>query len=274
MKFFTALFIFLLSVSVVEAAQNAVVITNGAMVYKKGDFDAPVIGYFSSGRKVRISSKKFGPFYRVQFKQGIIGYIADIDVRTQSQAKAMPRSNAISRSGSASHSKSLLSKHYIGLGAGMLNYTEVFNKRNESEGLLVYGLKYTMPLKFLAGPFLLDTNLMYHSGIPSYYNRQTPPSQGLQGRLLMGDVQALYLLSESSRRAFGIYMGAGLSVSYSDFLVEVNGSKQTLADIMVGGVITGGISYQFNSFVIKLEPKYYAMKSNYMSVNGAIQYEF
>lgn len=274
MKCLAVLFLLLLSVAEVKAAQNAVVITDGAMVYKKGDFDATVIGYFSVGKKVRISSKKFGPFYRVQFKQGIIGYISDVDVQTASSAKGMPRSKNLFKSGSKGHSQSLLSKRYIGLSAGLLNYTEVFNKKNESEGVTVYGLKYTVPLKFLSGPFLFDTNVVYHGDTPSYYNRTTPPSKGVEGKILVGDLQALYLLAESTKRTFGVYIGAGLAVNYSDFLVEINGSKQTLSDIMFGGVITAGIAYQLKSFVIKLEPKYYAMKSNYTSILGAIQYEF
>ncbi|MES2769552.1 MAG: SH3 domain-containing protein [Bdellovibrionota bacterium] len=259
-----------------HAAQSATVVTDGAMVYKKGDFDAAVVGYMRAGEKVRVSSKKFGPFYRIQFKQGVIGYISDVDVDVGGISSDLPTS-AKSKGGSEGRARSFISKRYLGVSYGMLNYSEELSDANtvESESLSFFGVKFTMPMKYLAGPFVLDTNLLYHSGYPKYYNMTTPVvSNGISGKILMYDLQVLYSLSESTQKNFWAYVGGGIAMSYSSFMVEINGSKKDLSDVLFGGVITGGIAYRMNKVAIKLEPKYYAMKSNYLAFIGSVQYEF
>ena len=68
-----------------QAAQMAEVIIDGAMVYKQGDFGSPVLGYLRKGKKVKVSNKTYGPFYKVKLRQGVIGYISDIDVQVLSK---------------------------------------------------------------------------------------------------------------------------------------------------------------------------------------------
>lgn len=275
MKSAALVLLLLMGFEVAFAAQTATVVTDGAMVYKKGDFDAAVVGYLNVGQKVRISSKKFGPFYRIQFKQGVIGYIADIDVDVGlKSAGSLPTSKKSKDVMSEGRARSFISKRYLGASYASLNYSEEFNSRNESASLSFFGLKYTGPMRFLSGPFVLDTNLLYHSGYPSYYNMTTPPSQGKSGKILMYDLQVLYSLVEGSQRTVWAYVGGGLAMSYSSFVVEINGSKQDLSDVLFGGVIGGGIAFQTGKFAFKFEPKYYAMKSNYFALVGSVQYEF
>lgn len=267
MRFASLIFALLLGFGVAHAAQNATVITDGAMVYKKSDFDSPVVGYLSAGDKVRISTKKFGPFYRIQFKQGVLAYIADVDV-------SAGNANKKSKEEAAKRAKSFIGKKYFGVSFSKLNFSEEFNSRVESESLTFFGLKYTAPMKFLAGPYVFDTNLMYHSGYPSYYNMTNPPSQGQSGKIGMLDAQVLYSLAEGSKRDFWAYIGGGLAVNYSSFVVEINGSKQDLSDVLFGGVISGGVALQAGKIAFKLEPRYYAMKSNFFAILMAAQYEF
>ena len=279
MKFSVLIIFFIFGLDYAHAAQSATIITDGAMVYKKQDFDSSVVGYMRAGQKVRISSKKFGLFYRIQFKQGILAYISAVDVETENSggASSMPTSKKLKTSnsqGCESRARSFISKTYLGVSSGMVNYSEVFNERNVSESLSFFGLKYTMPMRYLSGPFVLDTNLLYHSGYPSYYNMTSPPSRGESGKILIYDLQVMYSLAEGPRRTFWAYIGGGIALNYSSFVVEVNGSKQDLSDVLFGGVISGGIAYQAGKIAIKLEPKYYAMKSNYLAIIGSVQYEF
>lgn len=275
------LVLFLLFYSTVSfAAQNASVVTDGAMVYKKSNFDSAVMAYLRVGQKVRISSKKFGEFYRVQFKQGVIGYISDADVETKSKDKgaaALPtskKSKSSTSSGSEGRARSFISKTHLGLSYSFVNYSEVFNQTDKSESLAFIGVKFTAPMRYLSGPFVFDSNLIYHSGYPSYYNMTSPVSQGISGRILLFDTQVLYSLAEAFKRKLWIYMGGGLALNYSSFEVEVVGSKQNLSDITFGGVLTGGVGYQLGRIAVKLEPKYYALKSNYFTILTSIQYEF
>ncbi len=80
LRFIVFMVVCLLSNSA-NAARSAEVITDGAMVYEKADFDSTVVGYLQRGQKVRVSNRPKGAFYRVQFSQGVIGYISDVDVK-------------------------------------------------------------------------------------------------------------------------------------------------------------------------------------------------
>lgn len=86
----------------VYAAQLAEVSIDGAMVYKNSNFDAPVIAYLKKAKRVKISSRKYGAFYRVLLKPGLIGYISDIDVKvvsrsTRNTRRRRPRQRSRSR---------------------------------------------------------------------------------------------------------------------------------------------------------------------------------
>ena len=82
LRFIVFIVVCLLSNSA-NAARSAEVITDGAMVYEKADFDSTVVGYLQRGQKVRVSNRPKGAFYRVQFSQGVIGYISDVDVKVE-----------------------------------------------------------------------------------------------------------------------------------------------------------------------------------------------
>ena len=71
-----------------HAAQQAIVSIDGAMVYKDASFDSPVIAYLKKGKQVRVSSKGFGPFYRIMIGNEQYGYISDIDVQILSGGSA------------------------------------------------------------------------------------------------------------------------------------------------------------------------------------------
>lgn len=250
-----------------SAAQNAIVTTDGAMVYRKADFDAQVIGYMRSGQKVRISSKTFGgAFYKIQFKQGVLGYIADTDVESEGRSSSQPKSSK-----KDIKSKSFIGKTYLGVNVASLNFSEVFNQSSASDDLIFFGAKFTTPLKFLTGPFVLDTNFLYHQGYPSYYD--TVGTRGESGRIALLDASVMYSLFESSGRSFWVYFGAGPLISYSSFVVEINSSKKDLTEVQFGGSITAGAAVKFGSLAFKFEPKYFFLETSYFGFLGSLQFE-
>ncbi len=252
---------------VIFAAQNAVVTTDGAMVYRKADFDAQVIGYMRSGQKVRISSKVFGgAFYKVQFKQGVLGYIADTDVEPEGRSSSQPRGSR-----KDIKSKSFIGKTYLGINIASLNFSEVFNQSSASDDLIFFGAKFTTPLKFLTGPFVLDSNVLYHQGYPGYYD--TTNTRGESGRVAILDANVMYSLFESSGRSFWMYFGAGPLISYSSFVVEINGSKKDLTEVQFGGSITAGAAVRFGSLAFKFEPKYFFLETSYFGFLASLQFE-
>lgn len=253
---------------VLLAAQNAVVTTDGAMVYRKADFDAQVIGYLRSGQKVRISSKLFGgAFYKVQFKQGVLGFIADTDVEPEGKGRAESRTAK-----REIKNKSFIGKRYLGLNVASLNFSEVFNQTSVSDDLIFFGVKFTTPLKLLSGPFVLDTNFLYHHGYPSYYDEGGV--RGESGRVALIDASVMYSLFENTNRSFWMYFGAGPLISYSSFVVEISGSKKDLTEVQFGGVLTAGAAVRFGSLAFKFEPKYFFLETSYFGFLGSLQFEF
>lgn len=88
------------------AARSAEVVTDGAMVYEKADFDSTVIGYLQRGQKVRVSNKPRGAFYKVQFSQGVIGYITDVDIKIEGGKPPSQASEDSNKSSKRKKSKS------------------------------------------------------------------------------------------------------------------------------------------------------------------------
>ncbi len=264
--------IFLFTVNLL-AAQEAVIITDGAMIYQKPDFDSAVIGYMRAGEKAQISSKPVGAFYKIRFKQGVLGYISDVDVNARGGANVKNSPKSLNNKNLR---KSFLTKKYFGLLIGSAHFSEVYNKTGKDvavgENLLFYGVKYTQPIKFLSGPFVFDVEAFYHSGAPQYYNFSG--SQAKSGRILIADVEVLYSLFESRSRSFWFYLGGGPAVSYTAFIVETSGSQNDISDVQFGGIFTAGLGIQISSFAIKVEPKYFVFKTGYFGAFGSLQFNF
>jgi hypothetical protein len=250
------------------SAQDAVIVTDGAMIYRQANFDSAVIGYMRAGQKTKISSKTFGAFYRVRFKQGVVGYISDVDVEPQGGRRGRKPTTPKDRK----FSKSFISKRYFGILLSQVHFAETYNDADVGEDMLFYGLKFTMPMKYLLGPFVLDSELLYHSGAPSYYNSSI--SSAVSGKVLIFDLEAMFSLYESRNRGFWAYVGAGPAFVYSSFVVTLNNSQQDLSEADFGGVITGGVAVRMSKLAFKFEPKYFVFKSSYFGFLGSLQYEF
>lgn len=261
-------FILLFSMSAF-AAQDAVVTTDGSMVYRKADFDSTVIGYFRSGEKVRISDKTFGPFYRVIFKQGVIGYISDVDVQP---LKGSKRSGAGKKS-PPSVKKSFIAKTYLGPTIAMVNYGDVINKKDYYDSILMYGLKFNMPLSFLSGPFITDINLLYSSQVPNFYKKIS--SKQPNANFVFFDTNILFSFFETRKRDMGLYAGGGPLIAYTSVsnIDLPNNSTIDLTDVVFGGKLVGGAAMRIGSFAIKLEANYYILKSQFLGLSGSFQIE-
>lgn len=270
MRIFAAIVLVFVFSIVSEANQKVTVITDGAMIYQKADFDSSVISYLKAGTKISISTKRFGPFYRTRLKQGVIGYISDVDVSVsggQTQ-KSFGQSDTKSL-----RKKSILQSVMIGLSGGIVNYAEVISRQEVREMVSVFGLKLTLPFPWLQGPFWIDTNVLFYPGAPNYYNSVSTIKPS--GYLILADPSLMYHFFNFWGRDGWVYFGAGALLTYSSFLIEFNNSKQELVEARVGGTLTFGASFKLsNSFVLKGEGKYFLDKSNYYGFVGALQFAF
>lgn len=274
-------FVFLFSllfVSVAQAAKTTVVTTDGAIVYKQANFDSPILGYFRAGQKIAISSKKFGQaFYRVRFKQGVLGYIADVDV--EGGVKKTPTKNERKDSLSESEQsqrrrerpRAFFARKYMGLTGGLTRYTEILNAKEYRDQMVTYGAKVTLPISFLDGPFFFDINLVGSTSAPKFYRDMStiPP----KGWMFLGATVINYPLFDFSNRRGLFYIGGGPVLAYSTFLVEVNSAKVDTTEMRLGAVFNVGMAFDLGGAAFRLEPKFYIEKASYNSYDIALLFE-
>jgi len=270
LSFFTLFF-----VAETWGAQKAMVVTEGAIVYRKADFDAPVIGYFQRGRKVAISTKRFGAFYRVKFKQGLMGYISDVDVAFDGKGK-MPElkrdpKNPDKEIRAAKPKKSPpWQATAIGPVVGMIQYTELISQSELSSKITGFGVQLSMPFTLLDGPFSLETTFLYHSGAPSYYEQVS--STAPTGTIMFLDSVLTFPLSNFDGIAGAISVGAGPLINQSAIEATIGGQAKDLKETKLGISVIGGASYRLNRLILKAEAKYFVEKASYFGFIGGLQY--
>ncbi|MAF92613.1 MAG: SH3 domain-containing protein [Bdellovibrionota bacterium] len=275
--------LFLLSTPIF-AAQRAEVIIDGAMVYKKGDFGAPVLGYLRKGKLVKISNKNYGPFYKVKLRQGVIGYISDIDIRIVSgpggrKARTAKGRGSRSKSKTRRPRKDARVKTYWGASLAMVNYTDRFKltlgddstETTFSSQTLFLMANRTAPFSFLDGVVNLDINLGISTSTPSIYTDISSQSSGF---VLLADASLMMPLHFLRARNFFTYFGAGLMFSHSIIDLYIDDTKLPIGKTRVGASITAGGAYTLGKFLLKFEPKYYFEEERYLGFHFGLQRAF
>jgi hypothetical protein len=278
----------LLSSLCANAAQDAVVAVDGSMVYKSADFDSSVIGYLPRGKKVRVSSKPFGAFHRVSLRQGMIGYISDADL-VSSDGRPMSELN------SAKPLKSKISKDKgrkgkelkqdklqrrlpvtvamaVGPTYGLINYRELINRRDYSDQISFFGLKFTTRAGFIDGSFGLELDALYFSGAPAYYG--TVSTVAPTGYIAIFDAILTYSLFNFSRNQGAVTVGAGPVLGISETRTEASGQKFKQNRTELGAVINAGAHYRIHPVILKFEPRYYVERSSYLGYHLSVLYAF
>lgn len=260
-----------------NAAQMAEVIVDGAMVYKKGDFGAPVLGYLRKGKKVKISNKTYGPFHKVKLRQGIIGYISDIDIRILGKRGGKTRASR-KRSG-IKRKRSARVNSYWGVSVGSVDYTdripitvgsETVDTPFNSQTLFVF-LNRTTPFSWLDGAVNLDLSVGISTGTPSIY---TDLSANSSGYVMLADSSLLMPFHGLSGKNFFTYFGAGLFAVHSVIDLDVSGTTLPIGKTKIGGSFTGGAAFQIKKFLLKVEPKYYLEEERYLGFHFGLQRAF
>jgi hypothetical protein len=267
--------VFLFCATNAFAAQKAVVVTEGAIVYRKPNFDAPVIGYFQRGKRVSISTKLYGPFHRVKFKQGLVGYISDVDVATDQKAKISEPKD--SKDKDKKHSKTKKGGppwQAIAAGPvfGFVQFSELINSEELNSKVTVMGLQLSTPFTLLEGPFSLTTTFLYHSGAPTYYDTvsSTPPS----GTIMFLDSLLTFPIGDFMNGSGSLLIGAGPLITQSSFKATIGARTVDLQETKLGLSIAGGVAYKLAPIIIRAEAKYFVEKASYFGAQASLQYVF
>jgi hypothetical protein len=269
-----------------QAAQDAVVAVDGSMVYKSADFDAAVIGYLPRGKQVKVSSKPFGAFHRVGLKQGMVGYISDADLlsmdgRPMSDVNQGKLQQKLTKGGKEIKVKRDRSTKLrpvavataVGPMFGLVQYRELINRRDYSDQIGFFGLKYTTRASFIDGSFGMEIDALYFSGAPNYYKAVSSVAPG--GFIALFDLILTYSLFDFSRHKGAFTVGAGPFVGYSEIRTELNGQKFKQNRTEIGAVINGTLNYRVMApLILKGEVRYYIEKSAYMGYHAGVLYAF
>lgn len=288
------------------AAQQAIVSIDGAMVYKGSTFDSPVIAYLKKGKQIRISDRAYGPFYRVQIRPGVIGYISDIDVQVLGKAgkSRSKRSDAEDeyeddygeeeggdrwdeeneededkprRSRFRDNKKPIFMRRFVGGFGGILNFKEEILDQKVSSNVKTVGAKITGPNLLFEGPYIFDINLFAALGVPSYYAElsTTSPSGFIAGL----DANLIFPFHVPANEKWTMYFGAGPVVIYSKFNISVTQQDGEdvaldLQDLKLGANLMAGFSYEIGKdYLLKVEPRFIFEKNSYLAFFASFQKE-
>lgn len=268
---------------------RAIVITDGAAVYQRPDFDSPVLGYLNFETIVTVSKKAaigvggLGIFHKTKM-QGKFGYLADTDIRVSRKDSG---SAAAVKTAKKKKSKSkvwdddeeddsgpgqkdpIYFTRYLGGALASVNFTEKFSGRNLSDQMLMYGIRMTGPGVLFDGP-PVDFNLWFSMDKPGYYQKFT--SKTPTGFLVFGD--AMLMMPLKDEKNWCINYGVGIMGVYTRYKVAVKNSSFDSQEFRLGADFGLGGAYRINQYAIRADVKYYYEKTQYMGFVGSFQTEF
>lgn len=267
------------------------IVSDGAAVYEKPDFDSKVIEFAPFQTVVTISRRTFagrdglGLFHKVRVK-GKIGYIPDTDVRLttkelekheeaqkeQPKSKVVndqPKSFAFEKDEEESGRAPIYLTRYLGLAAAQVRFTEKFEGRRLSDQMLMYGLRMTGPGTLFDGP-PLDFNLWFSTESPEYYNRF---SSNVHGFLLFGDIMALMPMINLDD--WVVNYGFGLTWNFTRYHCQIRGEDTDSLDFRIGVDVGLGAGWRFaKHWIARADAKYYIEKSLYPGYLMSVQMEY
>jgi hypothetical protein len=274
---------------------QAVVVSDGAAVYEKPDFDSKVIDFVPFQTPVVISRKSYagteglGLFHKVRVR-GKIGYIPDTDIRVGEKererekvkekekpepakvkaAEPKPKSMAFDKDEDDAPGRApIYLSRYLGAAVSRVKFTEKFSGHKLSDQIVMYGLRMTGPGTLFDGP-PLDVNILFSLDEPSYYDIF---SSGAHGFMLFGDIMALFPLVNLDN--WVVSYGFGLMWNYTRYRVQIQGENTDSLDFRIG--LDAGIGLGFRigkSFVVRADAKYYYEKSQYAGYTLSLQREY
>lgn len=255
------------------------VVTDGAAVYAKPDFDSTVLGFLPYEAQAVASTKALsgrggmGLFHRVRYKS-MQGYIPDTDIRIAEKvmipAKEKSPSKAFEKIEPEKENDSVAPIYltrYLGGAFSMVNFTERYSGKNLSANMPMYGLRMTGPGTLFDGP-PLDFNLWFSMSKPSYFSRFS--SGEATGFLLFGDVMAMLPLLDTSK--FILNYGLGLMWTYTRYKIPVKELTIDSQELRVGIDLAFGGGYRIGKKnLIRADVKYYIEKTSYLGYMASWQ---
>lgn len=269
-------------------SQKAIVVNQGAYVYKDADFDAQIIAQLKAGQVYDISLKQKGPFYKIRLKPGVTGWIADNDVRLSKGAKPAAGKTAEKDAKKPEKTdkpeeknsflekkppKSFYASRYRGPTVGYLSYSENTMGKVRTQNLPFYGVRVAGPNTMFSGDFRTDAEFLFHFGAPKYYEKGT--GYPASGWIFLTDF--IFETANPQSKWHMLTYGFGPMFKYTHYEVSLLQSGKeisySLDDMTLGAVFDLGLHFRIaNTYALRFNVKYYWEKTQYWG--GAITFGF
>lgn len=266
---------FLISFQCVFAQNKAHVLNLNTDVYGSADFDGAIIGTVDPEETFLVSKKPYGPFYKVKFKDGTIGYIPDTDLYIEGvgTVKETPfRGDDLDKKSKrpirreedeeqADEDTENPHINYKGVTFSLINFREDTMGGKQVSDLQTYGFRFQpMEGNYQSG---LAYDLMVATKPPNYYEEKTGAHTSgavFWGSAGISNVSALN--SNTSMR-----YGAGPFLRYSYFTIKDAPlrpqSNYNLQDLTAGLDFQFGIMLHSRYATIDLGLRYFWDKEPY-----------
>lgn len=264
-------------ISWAQQAQQATVMTDGALVYQDSDFDAAVITTLKRGGVYSISTGKKGPFHKIRIKPGTVGWIADSDIKLGVVKLPSPEEEekkAKKADEPPKRKKPFFAARFRGPTFEYINYTEDTLGEERSQYLLFYGMKFNGHNTLFDGEIYTDGNIIFHVGAPGYYSDYTKRSA--DGFIVMANFLLQTVLPQSKSHLF--YYGFGPMFRYSHFTLDVPSGSKNLSyaadDMALGAIFDLGLAFRLGSLSLRTDAKYYWERTKYYGFGLNLGWEF
>ena len=263
-------FILLLAITS-HAVQDAKIVGDAVEIYSEADFDSPVIDEVYKDESYKISSKIYGPFYRIKLKSGKVGYIVDYELNINGKGPFVEKDldemelkgameaqpPPLNDEQAEAEDQEVFGKNYSGFVLQLYNYHEDTMGSVQVDELVAIGYKSIKTLSW---------SVVGTTQIPKYYT--DPPGNSAKGLKLWADV--------GFSNEIGQFTSAALRFSGNIFthisVIQLNTPARNydLQDITAGINLEVGLIKKFHSFATDLSIKYYFDKSNYAAVGVGV----
>ena len=255
-------------------AAKARVVNDGAIVYKKADFDSDPYAYLQAGKVFEVSTKKFGgAFHQIRIGKGKMGFIADSDIKfvkstTQSPKKSSQEVDKISQTKKAK--KPFTFARFRGLNLTQIEYREDTMGSLLKDSMLFYGATFSGADLMIEGDVPMQVDLLFHSGAPGYYEDRTKKSAN--GFLFLADI--MFVTPQLINKDLMYFFGFGGLFKFSKIDVQLEDTYYSLEDMNLGAVFNFGLSARFGRYALRPEYRYYWEKMQYSALGMSFQFDF
>lgn len=260
--------------------QIGIVGVSGAAIYKKPNFDSPILGYFKENEKIIISKKiytgpgGFGTFYLVRLKnQKGFGYVVDTEIipkfKRGRDNSENPVYEQIETYRENPDQEPIYETRYWGVSMGILDYSEEIQGKKYNSPTNFYGFKFSGPGTLFDGP-PLDVEVLFTLEPPSYFSDLTNTASGnvFQGHFNL----TLPIFQNRDNYAFYSF---GPSWSYSRLSLKIGSQPEIdYQEVKIGANFSLGYAHRWGKYSLRIEGRQYWEAEKYASIVLSLQRQY